>query len=92
VGYWLWICTGTPTYSFDTAFFFDEKGDEFRFYQFSIYNRWGELLFHTDDPDKGWDGSFNNKVASLGTYLYSVKAVGLDGKAHQKNGYVALIR
>ena len=75
-----------------SAFLFDKKGDKLRSYQFSIYNRWGELLFNTDDPARGWDGSFNNKAAPLGTYLYSVKAVGLDGKAHQKNGYVALIR
>ena len=75
-----------------SAFLFDKKGDKLRSYEFSVYNRWGELMFRTSNPKEGWNGEFKGEMAPLGAYLYSVKAVGLDGKAHQRNGYVTLIR
>jgi len=36
----------------------------------SVYNRWGERIFHTSDKYKGWDGQYNGKDALLGTYAY----------------------
>src|SRR5439155_16985702 len=30
---------------------------------FSIYNRWGQLVFHTNDATKGWNGTINSKKA-----------------------------
>lgn len=75
-----------------TAYLFDTEGDKLRSYEFNVYNRWGELMFSTNVPEEGWNGHFNGSPAPMGTYLYTLKAVGLDGVAHQKNGYVALIR
>jgi gliding motility-associated-like protein len=39
-----------------------------------IYNRWGELIFETYDPNWGWDGSVNKqgKDAPQGTYAYKI--------------------
>jgi gliding motility-associated-like protein len=37
---------------------------------FFIYNRWGQLVFSTDDLTKGWDGTFNGVPQELGTYFY----------------------
>lgn len=39
-----------------------------------IVNRWGELMFETDDPNEGWDGTFNGNKCSEGVYFYSMKA------------------
>jgi gliding motility-associated-like protein len=46
-------------------------------FEIFIYNRWGELVFYTDDLDFmvniGWDGVKNGKSLPLGTYAYVIK-------------------
>lgn len=39
-------------------------------YLLQIYNRWGQLIFESSEPDKGWDGKFNGNSCETGTYLY----------------------
>ncbi len=34
-----------------------------------IYNRWGQLLFQTDDPNVGWDGYYQNVLSETGFYM-----------------------
>jgi gliding motility-associated-like protein len=59
---------------------------------FSVYNRWGQLLFSTTEENKGWDGNFSGLAQPAGTYVY--QAVGLDyiGNTIQRKGTVVLIR
>ena len=40
-------------------------------YQFNIFNRWGQLIFESDDPTVGWDGTYEGSAAPNGTYVYS---------------------
>jgi gliding motility-associated-like protein len=40
-----------------------------------IYNRWGELIYETNDPKFGWDGSYGGKLVQEGTYGYVLKYV-----------------
>jgi gliding motility-associated-like protein len=61
-------------------------------FSFSIFNRWGQLLFETSDPDEGWDGSFNGKESEMGTYVYLLKTVFSNGTARVAQGNVTLIR
>ena len=39
-------------------------------YQLIIYNRWGQMLFETDQPDEGWDGKFQGEFVPAGTYVW----------------------
>lgn len=39
-----------------------------------IVNRWGELVFETNDPNQAWDGTINGNKCSDGVYFYSLKA------------------
>lgn len=39
---------------------------------FQIYNRWGELVFETDQNNVGWDGTFKNKDAEMGVYIWKL--------------------
>ncbi len=39
-------------------------------YNILIYNRWGQLVYHTEDPAEGWDGTVNGTPAETGTYVY----------------------
>ncbi len=53
-----------------------------------IYNRWGTLLFNTEDPQINWDGKdkFSKKQVSDGTYYYicEVNAIHYDGIRKRK--------
>ncbi len=39
-------------------------------YELSIYNRWGQLVFRTKEPDKGWDGAFKGVEQDTGVFLW----------------------
>lgn len=41
---------------------------------FTIYNRWGDVIFETDDPALGWDGTMDGAEASEGVYYYVCRA------------------
>lgn len=63
--------------------------------KFSIYNRWGQLVFTTDDINKGWDGTYGNKLQNSDVYAYTItginKSLGYIGLVYTK-GDVTLIR
>ena len=41
-------------------------------YRFSIFSRQGQMVFHTSDPNAGWDGRLNGKVCPAGVYVYKI--------------------
>jgi len=61
--------------------------------EFSIYNRWGQLVYQTKDMNRGWDGIYNNMPQPGGVYVYLVKYTYsfLPG-THYKKGTFVLIR
>jgi gliding motility-associated-like protein len=61
-------------------------------YQFSIYSRWGELLFDTRDPREGWDGYYKGKICTQDVYVWKINATFIDGKTYNKTGDVLLLR
>lgn len=61
-------------------------------YEFRVFNRWGQMIFSTNKPTEGWDGTFMNRECPIGLYIYEVKAIGFDGVPHQKKGTVYLLR
>lgn len=58
---------------------------------FSIYNRSGHLMFHTNNPSDCWDGTSNGKRQETGTYIYIVRAQAGCGVVDRK-GTVVLLR
>ena len=44
----------------------------FFYYDFSIYNRWGERIYQTDNPDRKWDGRWRGVQQDAGTYFYQL--------------------
>lgn len=77
----------------------DGKNDVFRIppgssvtlQQFSVYDRWGHIIFTTADISKGWDGTYRGFSLPVGTYVYLVKGMIEDRKLLEK-GTVTLIR
>lgn len=43
------------------------------YYNLSIYDRWGKLVFTADSPDTIWDGKLNGNVLPLGIYYYTIQ-------------------
>jgi hypothetical protein len=41
-------------------------------YTFQIYNRWGQLVFETSDPEAGWTGEYKGERAAQGVYIYQL--------------------
>jgi gliding motility-associated-like protein len=62
-----------------------------QFLYFRIYNRWGQLLYHTSTVNKGWDGRFDGKLQPTGTYVYITQGIDYTGKPILKKGTIALI-
>ncbi len=61
-------------------------------YHFAIYNRWGKLVFSSNDSSQGWDGTLKGNPQSMDTYLW-ICSFSLDGKpATTEKGTVTLIR
>lgn len=63
------------------------------YYHCVIYNRWGQKIFESNDPHKGWDGVINGLPADLGTYAWvcDYRRSGNAGITHLK-GVVTLLR
>lgn len=60
-------------------------------YYFVIYNRWGQQVFESSDPNRCWNGQFKNEDAELGTYYYFLKFKSSCGTEFFK-GDITLIR
>ncbi len=61
-------------------------------YEIDIFNRWGEMIFSSNDLEHGWDGTYNGTPQDIGTYYYYISYVCNDGNEYQKKGDVTLIR
>jgi gliding motility-associated-like protein len=61
-------------------------------YEFSIYNRWGQIVFQSKQPGAGWDGYYHGAPVTPGVYAWYCRYT-LDGQSPQVNkGTVILIR
>ena len=62
---------------------------------FSIYNRWGQLVWKTNDYTKGWDGNFNGESSTNNSttyyYMFNYKCL-TDGNSYMKKGDVMVIK
>ena len=59
---------------------------------FSVYNRWGQLVFTTTENRKGWDGRIGGRLQNSGVFVWMVSAVDYLGAPIFLKGTVALIR
>jgi gliding motility-associated-like protein len=41
-------------------------------YNLSIFDRWGELIFETNNAEFGWDGTYNGKLVQTGSYTWAI--------------------
>ena len=63
-------------------------------FSLTIWNRYGEKLFETNDPNEAWNGRKNNtgQLAPQGVYVVSVKFRGPRGESYDFQGFATLIK
>ncbi len=59
---------------------------------FRVFNRYGQLVFETNQFLKGWDGTFNGAASPQGTYVWILKGVDRNNKPVEMKGSVILVR
>jgi gliding motility-associated-like protein len=57
-----------------------------------IYNRWGELIYATDNQAACWDGTYKGEPAMTGVYSYRLFVEQFDGEKIEKTGNILLTR
>jgi gliding motility-associated-like protein len=63
-----------------------------RRFSMQLFNRWGQLIFATNDKHASWDGTYLGAAADAGTYFYIITADCLIDKELMRKGDVLLIR
>jgi gliding motility-associated-like protein len=63
-------------------------------YEFWVFDRWGNMIFYTDDINKPWDGKVlgHSDLCQEDTYVWRVKCIDVLNKKHNLLGHVNLIR
>ncbi|HRH47106.1 MAG TPA: PKD domain-containing protein [Panacibacter sp.] len=57
-----------------------------------IYNRWGTLIFQTNNTKQGWDGTYKGAIQPQEVYVYVLDVTFSDGKQFRKKGDITLLR
>ncbi len=71
---------------------FDGKGAGYTARKMMIFNRWGELIFESTDPDVDWDGTVKGEKVKPDVYVYKIKVKDHKGNWHEKKGHVTVVR
>ena len=61
-------------------------------YSLVIFNRFGNEVFNSNDPNQGWDGNTKMGKAPAGTYYYILTAISNSDKDFSQKGFITLIR
>ena len=66
-------------------------------YQLSVFNRWGQLVFESRNPEEQWDGTHQGKAIPMDVLVYKVQydvkdEDGIDSRTVSKVGDITLIR
>jgi gliding motility-associated-like protein len=77
----------------NTNDYFTAKGDEITEFKMMIFDRWGEMIYQTEDIQTGWDGKANNgsKSAETGVYVYKITVRDFEQRYHDFTGHVTLL-
>jgi gliding motility-associated-like protein len=68
------------------------RGISIKSMDLKIFNRWGEMVFHTTDQNVGWDGTYNGKAQEMEAYAYVLHVEFYDKTTLDKKGNITLLR
>jgi gliding motility-associated-like protein len=81
----------TPNGDFDNPTF-GAKGVGITEFEMLIFNRWGELIFSSDNINAQWDGTYQNSESPQGVYTYIINLKSISGRSYNYAGHFTLIR
>jgi len=58
---------------------------------YMIYNRWGEMVFESYDPNTGWDGSYKSQLCQTDVYVYVLEWRDNYDRYHRECGHITLL-
>ena len=61
-------------------------------FEMRIFNRWGEMMYLTDDLTTGWDGTFKGSLMPEGTYVFRATLTDQAGRTFDRSGTVVLLK
>lgn len=68
------------------------RGRNIKEMEFSVFDRWGNEVFYTEDPVEGWDGTYKGKGADKAVYVYQLRAVCITDEEYKTKGNVTLLK
>lgn len=71
---------------------FGALGKEIQDFELMVFNRWGELIWTTNQLSGRWDGTYRGVESPIDTYVWRVKAIEYSGRLHEAVGHVNLVR
>lgn len=60
-------------------------------YKFTIYNRWGQLIYETEDTEAGWNGTYQGQKQSSGLYIYRLTYQNIYSQNIERKGSFMLV-
>ncbi len=61
-------------------------------YHWTIYDRWGEVVFESIDPSEAWDGTYHEKLLDPAVFVYKVSGSLVNGDLFEAHGNVTLVK
>ena len=61
-------------------------------YKLKIYNKWGELIFVSENQENGWNGIYMDKLVPDGSYIFTISGRYPSGKAFHEKGVLQLFK
>ncbi|HYG16860.1 MAG TPA: PKD domain-containing protein [Bacteroidia bacterium] len=74
-----------PVFRIEGSYFYRE-------FELQVFDRWGQRMFYSKDPETGWDGTHDGKMAPDGIYVYQIRIMGTDTKVRTYKGNLHLLR
>jgi gliding motility-associated-like protein len=68
------------------------RGNGIKTIHISIYDRWGEKIFETNDVSEGWDGTFHSQMMESAVFVYYIDAEMESGSVYKEKGNITLVR
>ena len=74
--------------------FFKAEGEGIKDYKLYVFDRWGLMLFYSDDINKGWDGKYQGggDLVQEDVYVWKIQVTDFKNKARNLNGTVTLLK
>lgn len=61
-------------------------------FEMTIFDRWSETLYKTNDLSKGWDGKYKGQSCKENTYVWEIATIDIYGVKHYYIGYLTIIK